>query len=76
MADERIVVTKERLDGRYRLSAYWLAKMTSELAFVLLSPVLTWIIPYFMSGLPLDVTVFLQTTCTVVLTGLIFQVTN
>ena len=50
----RSVITKERLSGTYKLSAYWLAKMTSEIPVLFLLPFLQWLIVYFMAGLPLN----------------------
>ncbi len=71
---DKAVVTKERLSGTYRLSAYWLAKMTSELPIVLVVPFCTWTVTYLFVGLPLDIRIYLGTTVTVILAGFVGQV--
>nr|XP_022290386.1 ABC transporter G family member 22-like [Crassostrea virginica]XP_022290391.1 ABC transporter G family member 22-like [Crassostrea virginica]XP_022290399.1 ABC transporter G family member 22-like [Crassostrea virginica] len=48
---ERLVISKERLAGWYRLSAYYLAKMTSELVLILIQPLFFITIIYWSVGL-------------------------
>lgn len=48
---ERTVVNKERAAGYYRLSAYYLAKLFSELPLVLCQPTLFYTAVYWMTGL-------------------------
>ena len=48
---ERTVVNKERAAGYYRLSAYYLAKLFSELPLVLCQPTLFFVAVYWMTGL-------------------------
>ena len=48
---EKVVIHKERSSGWYRLSAYYLAKMTSELPLVLLQPSLFLTVVYWSVGL-------------------------
>ncbi|KAJ8299314.1 hypothetical protein KUTeg_023374 [Tegillarca granosa] len=48
---ERMVINKERSAGWYRLSAYYLAKMTSELPLILVQPVFFGTVVYWSVGL-------------------------
>ena len=48
---EKMVIYKERASGWYRLSAYYLAKMISELPLILLQPLLFLSVVYWVVGL-------------------------
>jgi len=70
--NERTVVNKERAAGYYRLSAYYLAKLCSELPLVVLQPTLFLIIVYWMTGLNRS-EAFLGTLFVLLLTALTGQ---
>lgn len=48
---EKGVITKERASGSYRLSAYYVAKMTSDLPLSLLLPTVMYFLVFIMSGI-------------------------
>ncbi|XP_027189920.1 ABC transporter G family member 22-like isoform X2 [Cicer arietinum] len=64
---ERAMLTKERAADMYRLSAYFLARTTSDLPLDLILPVLFILVVYFMAGLRLSVAPFFLTIVTVFL---------
>ncbi|XP_024922887.1 ABC transporter G family member 22 isoform X2 [Ziziphus jujuba] len=55
---ERAMLSKERAANMYRLSAYFLARTTSDLPLDLLLPILFLVVVYFMAGLRLSVSPF------------------
>ncbi|KAJ1423337.1 P-loop containing nucleoside triphosphate hydrolase [Sesbania bispinosa] len=64
---ERAMLNKERAADMYRLSAYFLARTTSDLPLDLILPVLFLIVVYFMAGLRLSAAPFFLTILTVFL---------
>ncbi|CAJ1967333.1 unnamed protein product [Sphenostylis stenocarpa] len=64
---ERAMLSKERAADMYRLSAYFLARTTSDLPLDLILPVLFLLVVYFMAGLKLSVAPFFLTILTVFL---------
>ncbi|KAK9715930.1 hypothetical protein RND81_06G199400 [Saponaria officinalis] len=64
---ERAMLLKERAADMYRLSAYFLARTTSDLPLDLVLPVLFLLVVYFMAGLRLDAATFIYTVLTVFL---------
>lgn len=64
---ERAMLLKERAADMYRLSAYFLARTTSDLPLDLVLPVLFLLVVYFMAGLRLDAGTFFLTVLTVFL---------
>ncbi|XP_057424940.1 ABC transporter G family member 22-like [Lotus japonicus] len=64
---ERAMLTKERAADMYRLSAYFLARTTSDLPLDLILPVLFLVVVYFMAGLRLSASPFFLTILTVFL---------
>lgn len=55
---ESKVINKERLSGAYRLSAYFLAKMTSEFPVVVAYPAMVLLCVYFLTGFTIAATNF------------------
>ncbi|PRP78720.1 ABC transporter G family member 14 [Planoprotostelium fungivorum] len=67
---ERAVLLRERAEGSYYLSAYYMAKVVSELPFIFFYPILFVCISYFMIQLRLSVGhffIFLGLTCAICL---------
>ncbi|KAL2900912.1 ABC transporter G family member 22 [Bienertia sinuspersici] len=64
---EKAMLMKERAADMYRLSAYFLARTTSDLPLDLVLPVLFLLVVYFMAGLRLDAGTFFLTLLTVFL---------
>ncbi|XP_047315416.1 ABC transporter G family member 22-like [Impatiens glandulifera] len=64
---ERAMLSKERAADMYRLSAYFMARTTSDLPLDLLLPVLFLLVVYFMAGLRKTAEAFFLTTFTVFL---------
>ncbi|GAB2263908.1 hypothetical protein Droror1_Dr00026042 [Drosera rotundifolia] len=64
---ERSMLKKERAADMYRLSAYFFARMTSDLPLDLLLPVIFISIVYFMTGLKLNPEAFFLTVFTIFL---------
>lgn len=63
---ERMVINKERSAGWYRLSAYYLAKMTSEVPLILIQPVMFITVVYWCVGLN-GVSAFFATIGTIII---------
>lgn len=72
---ERMVINKERSAGWYRLSAYYMAKMTSELVLILITPAVFVIIAYWAIGLN-GIEAFFATLGTVFIVSIAGQVFN
>lgn len=72
---EREMLVKERSIDMYRLSAYFLAKNTSDVPMELLMPPVFMVIVYFMVGLKLQFSAFFLTILTIFLSVLAAQVT-
>ena len=70
---DHVVVTKERASGMYHLSAYFMAKLLSELPLMLFTPSLFHIITYWIIGLA-GVGGFFGTWLVIILTCLVGQV--
>ncbi|KAE8713148.1 ABC transporter G family member 22 [Hibiscus syriacus] len=64
---ERAMLNKERAADMYRLSAYFLARTTSDLPLDLILPVLFILVVYFMTGLRLSAAPFFLSMLTVFL---------
>ncbi|KAA3466753.1 ABC transporter G family member 22-like [Gossypium australe] len=64
---ERAMLSKERAADMYRLSAYFLARTTSDLPLDLILPVLFILVVYFMAGLRLSAGPFFLSMLTVFL---------
>lgn len=64
---ERAMLSKERAADMYRLSAYFVARITSDLPLDLLLPILFLVVVYFMAGLRLSPGPFFLSMLTVFL---------
>ncbi|KAJ9181258.1 hypothetical protein P3X46_009406 [Hevea brasiliensis] len=64
---ERAMLNKERAADMYRLSAYFLARTTSDLPLDLILPVLFLVVVYFMAGLKMSAGPFFLSLLTVFL---------
>lgn len=70
-----MVINKERSAGWYRLSAYYLAKMTSEIPLILVQPILFITVVYWCVGLN-GVTAFFATIGTLIIHAIAGQVNS
>ena len=70
---ERVVINKERAAGWYRLSAYYCAKMTSELPLTLLQPLFFVVVSYWIIGLN-GISAFFATIGTIFINSIAGQV--
>jgi len=70
---ERAVLMKERASGSYRVSAYFIAKTTSEIPVEMIYPTIYVIISYWMAGLAANGGKFLANWLTIVLSMLTAQ---
>uniref|UniRef100_K4A6K2 ABC transporter domain-containing protein n=1 Tax=Setaria italica TaxID=4555 RepID=K4A6K2_SETIT len=73
---ERAMLNKERAVDMYKLSAYFLARTTSDLPLDLFLPVVFMVIVYFMAGLKATATHFFLSMLTVFLSIIAAQVRN
>lgn len=73
---ERAMLNKERAVDMYKLSAYFLARTTSDLPLDLFLPVIFMVIVYFMAGLKATATHFFLSMLTVFLSIIAAQVRN
>lgn len=64
---ERAMLSKERESNMYRLSAYFVARTTSDLPLDLILPLLFLVVVYFMAGLRLRAESFFLSVLTVFL---------
>ncbi|CAM8894972.1 unnamed protein product [Rhodiola kirilowii] len=64
---ERAMLAKERAADMYRLSAYFVARTTSDLPLDLMLPILFVLVVYFMAGLRISASPFFLTLLTVFL---------
>lgn len=71
---ERAMLNKERGADMYRLSAYFLARTTSDLPLDLVLPVLFLVVVYFMAGLKASFYAFSLSMLTVFLSIIAAQV--
>ena len=74
--EERTVLNKERLGGYYRLSSYYLARVTVETPVSLVLPTVFVTIIFWMSGLNYDFVVFLQCLLIMLLTVITARVSS
>ena len=70
---EKVVIHKERSAGWYRLSAYYLAKMTSELPLILVQPAIFVVVSYWCVGFN-GVAAFFGTIVVVMVNAVVGQV--
>ncbi|KAL8171784.1 hypothetical protein V2J09_023588 [Rumex salicifolius] len=70
---ERLMLTKERTSGTYRLSPYFIAQIVSDLPMELLLPIASFIIVYFMAGLKHTPAAFFYSLSVLVLNVMVSQ---
>ncbi|XP_076471095.1 uncharacterized protein LOC143301001 isoform X2 [Babylonia areolata] len=69
---EKVIIHKERSAGWYRLSAYYLAKMTSELPLIIVQPAIFVVVSYWCVGLN-GVLAFFGTCLTIIINAMTGQ---
>ncbi|KAL1299463.1 hypothetical protein HN51_044003 [Arachis hypogaea] len=71
--DERVMLEKERSSGMYRLSSYFMAKMTVDLPMELVLPTVSILITYWMAGLKATAAAFIFMLLTILTLVLVSQ---
>ncbi|CAI9786669.1 unnamed protein product [Fraxinus pennsylvanica] len=70
---ERAILAKERASGMYKLSSYFMARITGDLPMELILPILFLTIVYWMTGLKPELNAFLMTLIVVLSYVLVSQ---
>ncbi|KAL1346164.1 hypothetical protein HN51_019884 [Arachis hypogaea] len=71
--DERVMLEKERSSGMYRLSSYFMAKMTVDLPMELVLPTVSILITYWMAALKATAAAFIFMLLTILTLVLVSQ---
>ena len=74
VADFEYVVRRERMAGIYRLSAYFLAVLTTEIPVIIIQAIVVVVVPYWTTNMPADARIFFLVFSTVLIFSFACQV--